>query len=199
MVSIVKSARRAAPFLVTAVLALSACGGSTSPDLGVPESSLHFLSPNSGAPALVSDTVRFYAVVGQDRLASLYYQPVNGLGDSVQFLAFDVPANARIQQPDGTPVADGDSVLITVALADSSRLIVAFAPSGLTFSGQPAQLTLSFAEADSSLSASSKSSLALWRQEQPGDRWHKVSSTVHQGALTVSGSVDGFTVYATAY
>jgi hypothetical protein len=192
MVSMHKPARRMAPFLVTA-LALSACSGSTSPDPGVPESSLHFLSPNPGAPALVSDTVRFYAVVGQDRLASLYYR------DSVQFLAFDVPANARIQQPDGTPVADGDSVLITVALADSSRLIVAFAPSGLTFSGQPAQLTLSFADADSSLSANGKSSLALWRQEQPGDRWHKVSSTVHQGALTVSGSVDGFTVYATAY
>jgi hypothetical protein len=124
---------------------------------------------------------------------------VNGQPDSVQFLAFDVPANTRIQQPDGTPVADGDSVLIAISLADSSRLIVAFAPSGLTFSGQPAQLTLSFAEADSVLTATSEASLALWRQEHPGDRWHKVSSMVHEGAHTVAGRVDGFTVYATAY
>jgi hypothetical protein len=193
--------RRIAPALgAFVVLALSACAGSTAPDPGVLESALHFLSPNPSAPMLVADTVRFYAVAGQDRNVSLYYRPNSGQQDSVRFLAFDVPAGALVQQADGTPIADGDSLLITIAVADPARLMVGFQPSGLVFGqGHPARLTLSFANADSSLTANGESALALWRQEHPGDKWHRVSSTVQKDSLTVTGRVDGFSIYVSAY
>jgi hypothetical protein len=193
-----KSPGRVAPLL--AVLLLWGCVASTAPDPGVPTSSLHFLSPNPGAPTLVTDTVRFYAVAGQDRSASLYYHAAAGQADSVQFLAFDVPAGALEQLPDGTTIAPGDSLLITIAIADPTRLIVAFQPSGLVFeSGRPAQLTLSFANADSSLTAHGVSGLAMWRQEQAGDPWHKVPSNVDKAGLTLTGRIGGFSVYAGAY
>src|ERR1700731_4383380 len=103
MVCTRKFPRRVASFGIAAtVLVLGGCGSSTAPDPGVSESALHFLSPNPGAPVLVSDTVRFYAVAGQDRSAVLYYHAAAGQRDSVQFLAFDVPAGALVQQVDGT-------------------------------------------------------------------------------------------------
>lgn len=201
MVSAHKFAWRVVPVALIAVaLALDGCGTSTAPDQGVPESALHFLSPNPNAPALVSDTVRFYAVAGQDRSTSLFYHAAAGQTDSVQFLAFDVPAGALVQQPDGTPIAAGDSLLITIAIVDPTRLIVGFQPAGLVFgNGRPAELTLSYANADSSLTAKGVSGLALWHQEQAGEKWFKVPSNVDKAALTTTGRVGGFSVYATAY
>jgi hypothetical protein len=43
------------------------------------------------------------------------------------------------------------------------------------------------------------STLSLWKQENPGEPWHKVMSNTRQDLQTVTGTVDGFTVYATAY
>jgi hypothetical protein len=172
---------------IVAALAIAGCSTADSPDPGQSEASLHFLTPDSGAPGFLADTVQFYAVAGQDRSATLFYQ------DSTPFATFDVG-------PKSLNMAAGDSVLITVAIADSSRLIVGFQPSGLTFvNGHPAQLTLSFAHAKGNLSDSTESSLSLWRQEQPGQPWHKVPSNAQKSLQTVTGRVDGFTVYATAY
>lgn len=174
-------------FFAMAVLAIIGCSTADDPPAGVPESALHFLSPDSGSPGFIVDTVQFYAVAGQDRSVVLYYR------DSVPFMTFDVPANALAMPA-------GDSVLITVAIADSSRLIVGFQPSGLTFAnGHPAQLTLSYSHAKNKLSPTNESNLSLWRQENPGDPWHKVTSNTRKDLKTVSGRVDGFTVYATAY
>jgi hypothetical protein len=124
----------------------------------------------------------------------LYYK------DSVPLLTFDVPAKALTNDATGAPLATGDSLLITVAIADSTRLIVGFQPSGLVFdNGHPAQLTLSYAHARDKLSASNESILSLWRQENPGQPWHRVPSNARKDLQTVTGRVDGFTVYATAY
>jgi hypothetical protein len=172
---------------IVAALAIAGCGTTLAPDPVAPESALHFLTPDPGAPGFLVDTVRFYAVAGQDRGVVIYYQ------DSVPFMTFDVPANAL-------SMAAGDSVLISVAIADSTRLIVGFQPAGLTFTnGHPAELTLSFAHAKNNLSPTNESSLSLWKQENPGEPWHKVSSNTRQDLQSVTGRVDGFTVYATAY
>src|SRR5581483_2576066 len=177
---------------IVAGLMIAGCSSASDPsanpaDQAVSQSSLHFLKPDSGAPGFISDTVRFYAVAGQDRSVSLYY------ADSTPFMTFDVG-------PKSLALSAGDSVLITVAIADSSELIVGFRPSGLTFvNGHPALLTLSFAHAKNGLSDSTESRLSLWRQEQPGRQWHKVSSVPNPSMQTVTGKVGGFTVYATAY
>ena len=41
--------------------------------------------------------------------------------------------------------------------------------------------------------------LHLWRQEQPGQQFHKIPSHADEDDLTVIGRVGGFSVYATAY
>lgn len=173
-----------------ALLVAACSGGSMDPRTnGVQEAGQiitpNFLTANPGAPGLMSDTVQFYAVPGQDRSGSLYYT------DSTLFLSFDVPPNA---------LPPGDSVLITIALDDSTHLISGFSPAGLQFvNGHPAELTLSFVYADSGLSSGNEAKLSLWGQEHPGQNWHKVSSQLNKQTKTVTGRIEGFTVYATAY
>jgi hypothetical protein len=59
---------------IVAALVIAGCGTSVAPDPVVPESALHFLVPDSGAPGFLGDTVRFYAVAGKDRSVVIYYQ-----------------------------------------------------------------------------------------------------------------------------
>jgi hypothetical protein len=177
---------------IVAALVMVGCSSASDPNANaakdsVSGSSLHFLTPDSGAPGFTADTVRFYAVAGQDRSVSMYYT------DSTVLATFEVPANALA-------LPAGDSVLITVAIADSAQLVLGFQPSGLTFvNGHPALLTLSYAHAQNGVTPGIESKLAIWGQENPGGQWHKVPSSPNPPTQTVTGRISGFTVYATAY
>lgn len=200
------------------LLALSACDSSHTPTAadraprngllgglgctvgGVLGSLLDFLAPASGAPALVTDTVRFYAVVGQDRNDSIYYRPASGQTDSVRFVKFDVPAGALVTDQNGDTLASGDSLQITMYLADSANMVVGFQPSGLTFSSStPASMVLSYHWANPLSLPMLQSLLGIWQQETPGGNWFCMPSTVQIPAKTVTGQIPGFSVYATAY
>jgi hypothetical protein len=167
---------------------------------GVVGSLLNFLAPASNAPALVSDTVRFYAVVGQNRSDSIYYRPAQGQSDSVRFVYFDVPAGALVTNQNGDTLAQGDSLQITIYLADSANMVVGYQPSGLQFSGtQPASMVLSYHWANPLTLPLLQSLLGIWYQEQSGGNWFCAPSSVQIPAQTVTGSVNGFSVYASAY
>lgn len=167
---------------------------------GVLGSLLHFLAPASNAPALVSDTVKFYAVVGQDRSDSIYYRPASGQTDSVRFVKFDVPAGALVTNANGDTLAAGDSLQITMYLADSANMVVGFQPSGLTFSSTtPASMVLSYHWANPLTLPLLQALLGIWQQETPGGNWFCMPSTVQIPAQTVTGQIPGFSVYASAY
>jgi hypothetical protein len=194
-----------------ALLTLSACDMSHTPTTpvapastihkdGILGSLLHFLMPASNAPGLVTDTVKFYAVVGQDRHDSIYYHAASGHTDSTRFAYFDVPAGALVTDQHGDTLAPGDSLLITMYLADSSHMTVGFQPSGLVFdsSHQPT-LVLSYHWANP-LSMLLQLLLGMWYQETPGGLWFAApSSNVNILTQTVTGRCPGFSVYASAY
>jgi hypothetical protein len=185
------------------VLAIvAACSQSPmDPGVGESEGSLHFLSPNASAPSIGGRSSSFYAVNRQTREGALFYHQEAGDDDSVRLADLLVPAGALTTRPDGSTIAPGDSLLITISIVDSLRLIVGFQPSGLQFSsGKPAILTMSFVEADSSITPSEEGQLALWRQEQPGGLWYKVpNSLVLPSQQAVQAGIPGFSVYASAY
>lgn len=202
--------RTVAALLVGASLA--GCGdegGSTAPDGdGVAESALTFLRPAADAPPLAATTASFYARRGSDRLLALYYQRRAGATDSSEFLEFRVAAEALARRPDGSAVAIGDSVLITVTV-DPARLKVTFAPAGLRFSAsKPARLKLRFAEADDDRDgdgdvdagdAAATTKLGIWRQESPGQPWFRESSVLLADVDEVDADILGFTAYAIAF
>ena len=113
------------------------------------------------------------------------------------------------RRADGTVIADGDSVRITVTVTDPAHLIVQFQPSGLTFSSKdPARLRMFFGECGDDLDRNGRvdadddsvqQKLSVWRQELIGLPWFKVSSFVVKDSKRVDADLSGFTGYALAY
>jgi hypothetical protein len=188
-----------------ALAALAACGGdSTGPrQITKPTSDLHFLRLSATAPQLQSTVVSFFAVKGQDSEIRVRFK--NG----EDFLRFRVFANSLLQRPDGSAIANGDSVLITLTITDPTKLQADFQPAGLKFSSaNPARLQFEFGEADKDLNedgvvnatdASLIPQISTWRQEVAGGEWFKVGSLVEIEINEVQADIVGFTGYALAY
>ena len=181
----------------------------STPDVQKPESQLTFVRSSPTAPPLATVTASFYAKRGSDREIRLYYRPRPGRKDSTEFLRFRVRRDALSRRPDGTAFAVNDSILITIRVADPSKLIVEFQQSGLQFStSEPAELKLSFKEADGDVDGDGdsdstdlalKRQLGIWFQEAPGQLWHSLTSTVFENEDDIEAKVSGFTTYAVAY
>lgn len=192
--------------------ALAGCGADSviSPDGELrPAAELRFLRPAVDAPPLANPTLSFYAKRGVDREAFMYYQPRPGRSDSTVFMRFKVSASSLDRRPDGSVIQMGDSVLITIRVADPSRLILDFQPSGLRFSAaQPADLKLVFRESNHDFDGDgdedadddrAKASLRIWKQEAPGLPWMRLTSTTEFSLEELEADLLGFTGYAIAY
>lgn len=203
------------PVLATFALACSADssgGGGTGPGSGdstVAEESLHFLRPALTAPAFAGRTQSFWAVRGERREIRLMYQPEAGQVDSFEFVRFRIDDNTLVKDSAGNPLAVGDSVLITLTLSDTLRMIVEFQPSGLQFDpANPARLWIKFGEADPDLNEDGAVTPAdstvlltmkIWRLEQTGQPWTRMPSFVNTMEQEVEADLFGFTRYAVAY
>lgn len=203
--------------LAAIVVACSSAGdgsGGTGPgpvptDSTVAEDSLRFLRPALAAPPFALRTVSFWAVRGQRREVRLMYQPASGQADSVEFVRFRVDQKSLVTDSAGQPLASGDSVLITLSISDTLRLITEFQPAGLTFNPkEPARLWIKFGEADPDLNHDGLVTAAdttlllglqIWKLEQPGEPWTLLPSTVDTVSQEVEADVPGFTRYAVAY
>lgn len=198
-------------FTLAVSAGLLACGNDgTGPGDDVKtDAELTVLRTAASAPPLVATTASFYALKGQNREVRLFYRPAPGSLDSTEFLRFKVPDESLDRRPDGSVIATGDSVLITVTVLDVAKLIVDFQPAGLRFAAsKPAELKLSFAEADGDLDddgdidgddVAAESRLAIWRRETIADPWVRLSSVLSVSRDEVEATITGFTNYAIAY
>lgn len=196
---------------LTMLAGLLACGsdGTGPRDVVKTDAELNVLRSSPTAPPLVTTTASFYARKGEGRELRMYYRPEAGATDSTEFLRFQVNASSLDRRPDGSLVADGDSVLISVTVIDASRLVVDFQPSGLRFSAtDPPELRLSFAEANGDINEdgivdgeddSAKAQLAIWRRETIADPWVRLASALSVSSSDVRADITGFTNYAIAY
>jgi hypothetical protein len=190
--------------LALATVAAIACATSTGVTVGVPASKLHFLTANASAPQIAELSVSFYGVNGQARSGTIYYHhdddDESEGEDSTPLVRLDLPAGALTTNPDGSPLAVGDSVLVTLSVLDTAHLQVDVEPAGLQFSSStPAQLTMSYLEADSSVSEQDTAALAIWQQSTPGGTWVPLPSNVIPSKKQVTAHVQRRSVYATAY
>jgi hypothetical protein len=193
---------------VAALVVSTACNDSTAPadSASRAPTDLRLLSAPPGTPPLVTTQVSFYAVKGKTAGADIWYHAASGRTDSLKFLEFRVGVGSLDKRPDGSVIAPGDSVLITVTVADPTHFLLDFQPSGLTFSAtdQPT-LKVSFAACGADLNYDGKvdaadqailDALSFWRQEAPFQPWLKVGSTVNQTVREVNAQLGGFTGYA---
>ena len=200
---------RAMALAATLVLSAAGCSDNATGPQQAQTGDLHFVKLSASAPPLVAASGTFWAKKGEDREIRLYFRPRTGESDSTEFLRFEVKSQSLLRRPDGSAIAQGDSVLITVTVADLANLIVDFQPSGLRFDpNEPARLKLDWNEASDDLDddgdvdqddVTLEGELAIWRRETAAEPWVKLASQVEVSLHQVEASVLGFTNYAIAY
>ena len=143
-------------------------------------------------PSFSRNTVSFWAVRGETRMASISY------ADGTPMVTLTIPDGALHRDAQGRRVAHGDSLQITMTLLDRKSYAVRFEPAGLRFDEQePAVLSFNLARAGRK--ALESASLSMWRQESPDSPWTLVPSFVDRSAKQLTAHIDGFTVYALSY
>lgn len=188
--------------LIPLLLLLAACerGASDSRRPMVREDELVFIRPAANSPPLVSTDTSFWAVAGDNREIRIPY--VNG----VAFLEFKVPGNALLRRPDGAAFRRGDSVRITVRLADPGRFSFEFQPAGLRFDrDHPAELRVRYRYADPDFNGDGRVDdedrrfdFGLWRQEASGQPWAGLVTIRDADLEEVRATLEGFTKFAVA-
>lgn len=183
-----------------------ACSG----ELTAPETreatDTRFLHVARGFPPLVSTRMTFYAVKGKSASADVWFRAEAGARDSVKLLEFRVGAGSLDRRPDGSAIAVGDSVLITLTVTDPYHLVVDYQPSGLKFSSsdQP-RLRMFWAACGDDLNYDGRvdaldtslvGQLGIWRQEAPLLPWVRQSATTNAGARMIDAPLSGFSGYA---
>ena len=202
---------RAALAALALVLVAAGCGDDANGPVVVPEGQLVILKLDATAPPLAATVATFWAKKGQDTEARLYYRPRLGSTDSTEFLRFRVASASLLAYPDGSPIADGDSVLITITVPNPRAFLANFQPAGLRFSPTaPARLEWEIEEADDDLDedgdvdaadAGLVQALRIWRQPTPGASFTALQTEIEidDDEIEVDANVTSFSNYVVAY
>ncbi len=197
---------------VALLLAVGACSddGPSPDDPGSqrPEDELRLLRLAAGAPLLEEDSISFWAFRGESVEQKLYFlAPGGGRGD--EYLSLKLEDETLRARPDGTPFAEGDSVLITIKAVDPTQVLFELEPTGLQFSSShPAELKIRYAEADPDLNDDGEDDeeddavelrIGIWRQEQPGDPFVRLGTARVEELKELEAELTGFSRYAIAY
>jgi hypothetical protein len=202
---------RVLPYLLLAAVAggVASCSDSSGPSDGSrPPAELNIVHVAATSSPLFNPVDSFYAVRGEDREGAIYFQDSEGkAGEEYLRLRIDAPTLQAL--PDGTPIAVGDSVLIHMRVIDPAEMLFEFEPSGLKFNAaMPARLKIHYDHADGDLNddgavdgtdASIEGTLAIWRQEQPGDAFVRLESVLSEDLDEADADLLGFSRYALAY
>jgi hypothetical protein len=189
--------------------AVGSCSDSSGPtDVTKPPSDLSVVHVAPNSTPLFNPSDSFYAKRGEDREVRIYFQDQSG-GQGEEYLRLRIDAGTLLALPDGSPVALGDSVLIHVDVADPAQMLFELRPSGLKFNPLlPARLKIHYGHANGDLNDDGvadglditiESTLAIWRQENPGDPFVRLSSVLSLDLDEAEADLTGFSRYALAY
>jgi hypothetical protein len=202
---------RARLLIAVAATALG-CSSSGDPnsdtDASKPAEELNVVRLSESSPPLFNPVVSFYAVRGQNSEARIFFDDGQGQpGD--EYLRLRIEDVSLLAYPDGARFAEGDSILITVQVVDPAQTLFELQPSGLQFNPlAPAELEIRYQRADGDLNEDGKvdavdveleTSLAIWRQERPGDPFVRLGTVLQADIDEVRATLDGFSRYALAY
>lgn len=172
-----------------------------------PPDELNLVRLRADAPPLEQDSVSFWAFRGESVETKLYFLAVGG-GRGDEYLSLKFEDETLDQYPDGTPFAEGDSVLVTIKVVDPALILFELEPTGLRFStAAPAELKIKYAEADDDFDEDGDDDedddeiefrLGIWRQENLGDPFVRLGS-LRGDNDDLEADLTGFSRYAIAY
>jgi len=155
-------------------------------------------------------TVSFWAVRGEQRALDIYYDDIDTTSYDVndgKFLRLEITDPVALA--DGSTVAVGDSVLITVTV-DAGLLLAEFQPSGIQFSSSsPTELWMWYkgtdddydddADIDSDDSYIQNNLLSVYVQEDPNNPWSSLSTQHQLTDRLFYGVLEHFSGYAISW
>lgn len=184
-----------------------ACSDSMGPDAGRTDGELEFVR-FPATPPVETLQASFWAVKGDGRELEIRQLPDEVGEEGDEFLEFRVPGDGLLRRPDGSLFAEGDSILITVALSADGRFLFDFQPSGLQFNPEhPARLKITYRGVDDDLDGDGdvddddddlESRLRVWKQEGPGQNWFQVGTLHIDDFDEIEGEITGFTGFCIA-
>ena len=144
--------------LGSAVVLLAGCSDSTGGGtIIVPPGNLNYLHVASTAPPLCADSVGEWFVKnpsGSDHELALTF-PENGdslncaSGNTEDFIRLKVDKDGLSERPDGSAIADGDSVFISIVWVGGDSVLFHLTPTGLAFDpAKPTELKISFGQTE---------------------------------------------------
>ncbi|MDH3496508.1 MAG: hypothetical protein OER21_07090 [Gemmatimonadota bacterium] len=175
----------------------------------------HILVEQDAAPPLEAYYREFWAVAGKSRSFTIRYKAAwrdrehDEEDDAPTFWRLSLGEHSLRALPDGTPLADGDSVLISVTV-DPSRLIVDMGPDALQFDpDEPARLTLFYGYANPDVDrdgdvdrdddAIKASRLSIWFRANEQSPWEKVSAWHDRERQRFHAFIDHFSGYTVSW
>lgn len=154
-------------------------------------------------PYLETYEAAFWAVQGRRSTFRVNYvalerEHAEESGERQKHLVLTIPRSTQIIRPDGSSLAEGDSIQITVTI-DGARLAVEFGPDGTRFAGpEPLHLALWLVYADLT-QGSGPEDLHIWYRPPDGATWEPQPTRVIAGGQAVLGELRHFSNYAVAY
>ena len=208
-----RAARHAGTALSLAALvllgALAGCGDDPSGPRVKTDADLNIVEQATTAPLLTATTRTVLVTRGQDAELRLYYRGRLGTADSTEYLRLRFDDATLLARPDGTPIANGESVLVTVTVPDPTKFLVHLEPTGLRFNpNRPAELKFKLNEHDHDLDDDGDvdtsdnslfTTLAIWRQETAGTPWARLASRIEVELNEINVELTGFSNYVVAY
>lgn len=154
-------------------------------------------------------TVSFWAVRGQRRYVRIDYEDIDeDTFDDMEEEFLRLEVFDPVAYADGTPIAVGEYVLITVTI-DSETLAVELQPSGIQFGAEKTQLRVSYSHADPDMDNDGdvdaddayieNNLLDMWVQETPDDPWSTVFSYQSTYWNRFYGNLEHFSEYAISW
>ncbi len=199
----------------TAVLTGVACASSsTSEQTGTPPGLLNVLRLPPTAPPLCADSVGAWflkTASGGEKEIALQFAEGGGscAGETEDFLRLKLSGNTLATMPDGTPIANGDSVFISVKWVGSDSILFEMKPSGLKFNpSAKAELKIEYGELGGDLNEdgnhdaeddSIEAQIDIWRQEAPGEDFFRIGTGKVEEADEIEAKLTGFSRFMIAY
>jgi hypothetical protein len=173
-----------------------------------PPAALNILKLAANSPPVFNPVESFWVTKGEGSETKIYFQDSVG-GRGAEYLRLRIEDISLQALPDGTPIAIGDSVLITIRSVDPTLILFELEPSGLTFNPQkPAELELRYKQADDDFNEDGvvdqedddiEDILAIWRQESPGEDFVELGSFTIESFEEIEADLLSFSRYAIAY
>jgi hypothetical protein len=166
--------------------------------INVVRSVINILAPAPNTPPLETYSVNFWAVRGQAKTVQVNYQMRPGESRAQPFMRIQIPADALFRRPNGSTIAVGDSIRISVNI-ERDQFLVHLQPHGLVFRDErPLNLKMWYRYASLPLGLDERR-LDLNYQPIEGLPWITLGAEQSTSENWVSKNLNHFSNYAVAW